>query len=948
MPNTDNVKSLTKLCLYLHLSYGALAQADERSVKIEIPPGTLQASLQQVANRFNVSYSIDPKLASSISNAQVSGVYSLPKILALLVKDSQLEYQLLDSGFVIYRAESKVKPSQIEEVLVNGSRQSTVRSVQIKQREKAISEAVSIAELVNVPNTNVAESLQYTSGISITREAGQGRQVSIRASLPDFSLVTLNGMPVLANNDSPKDSQGQKQRDRSFDFNILPAELFKDIQVFKAYSSSQLPGGIAGTMALKTKNPSDDKGLQISVRPELGYNQYLEGASKSISGLLSNTWGEWGALVSLAYSDRTSLEQGANTFRWRNIAITEADLSALTPLEANKLQQGEYIIPRGNRYSVWQFDQQRLGANLSLEYKNSRTQFDFDLLSGFLDSHRAESHLYPRGEESTPIINGLTAISEIESNAKNELVYASYQNAIVAAESRTQHTKTSYLQGLLSFSHELSNRHKVSGILGRELASYSIPYGNKVYITGQSDVTIDYRHSPYYADIQYAENLQNADLWQMHHADIEAYESNTEYSFAKLDFQYLNKQGLDIWFGADWTEFSNVMLRLNQDDILFSELNSGPQQLIDLPSNLIVAQNKHKQLNWLRLKTSQTLSLYGLDPYNVDNNPYEIITDSEQVDERSWGVYTLFNYQTLNWETQLGIRYQSESLLSRIQAPDDAIEYKLWLPTFNASYFLNHDWRLRLGLSKNYSKPLLETLSFASPSDSSTDVRVAFNSKLRPYLSYNTDLALEKRINQNSFINFSVYYKWLDDYIVITQVPDDKLADFNTSRDSLIWQSNAETAYQWGSELSMNYKFKNSYWGVAVQAAYNQGEVTYYNASNGAALFKKNLPFLSKITASSMFFYEHPKLGFRLASVYRDRYIFKVGNALVDEDESGFLPTLYWDASAYYQIADQWKLKLNLFNISNEQERQYSHSTLRAYNTTTSGRSVVVGLSYQF
>lgn len=188
----------------------------------------------------------------------------------------------------------------------------------------------------------------------------------------------------------------------------------------------------------------------------------------------------------------------------------------------------------------------------------------------------------------------------------------------------------------------------------------------------------------------------------------------------------------------------------------------------------------------------------------------------------------------------------------------------------------------------------------------------------------------------------------MDDYIVTTQVPLSKTSESTTPDINNLWLSNAESAYQWGAEISLNYLIHNSDWGINLQTTYNKGKVTYYDSNNGSALFKKNLPFLSKITASSMIFYDHPKFNFKLGAIFRDKYLVRAGSLLLDENETGFMPTVYWDANLNYYFSNHWKLKFSAFNLSNEQERQYSNSTLRAYNSTTSGRTYYLGLSYHY
>lgn len=944
---TYSTHALACLLLCLSILISAPVQATKINSKfVQIPASSLSDSLRQIAIAYQVSYSSDPTLLNNKESPTISGSYTLSQALKLLLDNTTLSFKIKNNGFVIYKSPSQKTIKLIEEITVKGIRYSQARSRNLKHSTKAISEAISAQDITDIPNTNLAEALQYIPGVAITREAGEGRQVSIRGSYPDFSLVTLNDMPVLANNDSPMDSRVQKQRDRSFDFNILPAELFKQIQVFKSYSSDQIAGGISGTMALKTISPLDKKGFNFVITPEIGYNDYVGSGSKRYSTLLSNTWGNWGALASVAYTSRESLEQGANTFRWRNIAINHADLSSLSKLQSENLAQGNYIIPRGNRYSVWQGTQQRFGTNLSLEYKNSTSHIDVDVLSGFLKGNRSESHLYPRGDQSTPVIKEQTAITSIKTNKDNELVYAHYVDARVATESRVQKIDTSYHQGQFSIVKKLNKRWDLHTILGIQQSKYEIPYSNKIYTQGVSDVTIDYTQDPFYADINYSQNLQDIGMWDLFHGDLEYYQSDNKYLFAKIDLQHRFNDTFSLKFGGDWISFTNKMSNLQQNDIFFNEISNSPQKLIELPETLITPQNKHKNQRWLSINTNDALALYKIAPFNITQNDAFYIRKYEHIKENSQGVYTLLALERDKWEVDFGLRYQFDSITTSTQDLS-SISYDLWLPSLNSTLFINEHWRFRFGASKNYSKPLLSSLNFADSNNTLDNIEYIFNPNLKPYISYNTDLSLEGDFSGHSSFDLSLYYKNLNDYIVTTQAPlaypgkaaNDKVA---------VWQSNAETAYQWGIELNLNYLIPNSDWGINLQSTYNEGRVTYYNSNDGLALFKKNLPFLSKITASTMIFYDRPNLNFKLGAIFRGQYLVRAGGLINDENETGFMPTMYWDASVNYNFTKNWKLKLSAFNLCNEQERQYSDSSLRAYNSTTSGRTFYLGLSYQY
>jgi iron complex outermembrane receptor protein len=116
-------------------------------------------------------------------------------------------------------AQGAASDDSLEEVVVNGYLKSLAEALRDK-KDSDIGKDVIIAEdMAKFPELNLAESIQRLPGVAITREAGEGREISLRGLGPDFSRVQLNGMEVLGNNDSAMDSRGQRSRDRAFDFN---------------------------------------------------------------------------------------------------------------------------------------------------------------------------------------------------------------------------------------------------------------------------------------------------------------------------------------------------------------------------------------------------------------------------------------------------------------------------------------------------------------------------------------------------------------------------------------------------------------------------------------------------------------------------------------------------------------------------------------------------------
>lgn len=954
---------------------------DIRHLNIKQQP--LAEAIKQFSIVFNTPFVINSELGETEFLVDIQGEYSLNTALDYIFKQSQISYKILNFGVMILPRKEGTKNTAIDEIVVTGLRGALQRSRDIKRATVEISDVIAAEDMGNYPDINLAESLQRIPGVTITREAGEGRQLSLRGTLPDFTQVTLNGMPVLANNDSPMDSREQKQRDRSFDFNVFSSELFNQVQVFKAYSAEYLSGGLAGTVGLQTAKPFDQPGFNLILSPQVGENEYSNRFANRFTGLVSNTWGDWGALLSASYGKRYAEERGANTFRWRKIIPQNISLEPLSTELQNKWLTGQLYVPKGNRYSIWRSEQNRLGLGVALQYDAEHTSITLDVLHAVLDSQRNEYHLYPRGQQSTPIIDDVTQIVAGEINEANELIYSAYKDARVATESRTQLTKTDYNQVVFNSKFSLNKRLEIAFIAGIEDSNFDIPLSNKIYTKGQSDVSIDYREDRFFADIQYGSDLLALNTWQMQEIDLEEYAANSNYKHAGASFDYQHSTHLSSNAGYQLTHFNNKSVSLFQDDLLMDEwaaYASGiPQGEIDengivstintLPTNFTQPLYQHPNVDWLTLQTNAAMQYFGIDPFDLAKNDKNITQFQSQTTEIKKSVYYLMSWEKANLHVKAGMRFQQET----VQVKHDLItsvlmseqKHNNWLPSINVSWEFKKNWLLRTSFSRNTAKPALTDLSNTLEFNEETNTVLGFNDSLAPYRSTNIDLALESYISGNVLFSLSAFYKSISDFVATqvdvipfgeTGLPNlwstTGLNDDTTI--NLITKDNHESAELSGIETMLRYEWSHlpSPWqnmGAIGHYTLTDGSMTYYNDLTGEKLFNKPFPYLSKQTASVTFYYETDTVSTRISASYRDKYIHKISSqTLEEENETGFHSTIYVDANLTYQLNQHWQFKLQAQNLTNEREEQYSDSANRAYNSVTSGRSYYLGLTYQY
>jgi phosphoribosylformimino-5-aminoimidazole carboxamide ribotide isomerase len=138
----------------------------------------------------------------------------------------------------------------VEEVIVSGVRQSILDSVATKRSSDTIVDVVDAGALGVLPDQSIADALGRVPGVTTIRDSGQSSQLNIRGMNGDFIQTTLNGREQVS-------TAGFSEATRWSSFDQYPAELISQAAVYKAPKASQIEGGVAGIVELKTANPLD-------------------------------------------------------------------------------------------------------------------------------------------------------------------------------------------------------------------------------------------------------------------------------------------------------------------------------------------------------------------------------------------------------------------------------------------------------------------------------------------------------------------------------------------------------------------------------------------------------------------------------------------------------------------------------------------------------------------
>ena len=273
----------------------------------------------------------------------------------------------------------------IGEITVTGIRASLTTSRNLKRDAQGVVDGIVAEDIGKFPDTNLAESLQRISGVSIDRTAiSEGSRVTVRGVGPDYNLVMLNGRQMPA---SSLEDTGASN-DRAFDFANLASEAIAAIEVYKTSRASTPTGGIGATINIKTARPLDSPGMHsnFGVKGVIDSSvdnlpDSLQGDSitPEVSGIFSNTFGEdkFGIAISASYQERAlGYNQAAVPNGWRPFAGDENNWGTIpqpgAPGSENITNRPDatdtYSVPQNLNYSVNSVERKRTNGQVVLQY----------------------------------------------------------------------------------------------------------------------------------------------------------------------------------------------------------------------------------------------------------------------------------------------------------------------------------------------------------------------------------------------------------------------------------------------------------------------------------------------------------------------------------------------------------------------------------------------------
>jgi len=262
----------------------------------------------------------------------------------------------------------QVEPQKDVEVIeVSGVRGSLIKSMDLKRATFGVMDAISAEEMGKFPDTNLAESLQRITGVSVSRTNGEGSQITVRGFGPSFNLITLNGRQMPGTGNS-----------RSYNLENLSSEGVSTLEVYKTARAEMPTGGLGATVNIVTLKPLNKPGQHYSVSAK-GINDTSNEKGSDITpelaAVYSNTFADdrFGVSVSLSHQERDFQRQEANIQGWQaNVALPDlAESKVIDPrgVDADGKRIGNHFFPKDMNYSINDVQRERTNAQVTFQYK---------------------------------------------------------------------------------------------------------------------------------------------------------------------------------------------------------------------------------------------------------------------------------------------------------------------------------------------------------------------------------------------------------------------------------------------------------------------------------------------------------------------------------------------------------------------------------------------------
>ncbi|CAM4235350.1 TonB-dependent receptor [Zobellia roscoffensis] len=867
--------------------------------------------------------------------------------------DQEIEINVID-GQTTNAGSIVLEPStqQLNEVVLRSSfKHGQNRAVNMRKVAPAIMEVASANLIGKLPDFNAAEAVQRLPGVSIERDQGEGRYVTVRGTPTQWSSNTLNGDRL----PSAKTS-GDLLGDRTVPLDVFPSDFIQYVQVVKAITPDYEGDAIGGTINFITRTSPDKETLNLNFSG--AYNDQIQKGGYSATALYGNR------LFNNNFGFIAMLTRNRRAYGTDNYEVVYGN-------EFNNVRELDIRHYDGLRTTD--------GANIAMDYR--------------------------LGDNTTIFARGIyNRLEDNEINRKVEYFFDKTSNNAQMRWNQVDYLFKTYggevglntkLSNKLNADFKLSTYNAFAGYDGPNSVADSLSgfyYANfrqTVEFDGLEDVVdgdgeiqrLKFLRgdgpNPTSGDLP--ENIQpnfvngtfDSDLFKLQRYVISIRDVEDRDYIGQANFTYKPNSKFELKFGTKYRRKESSYRRAYvtftpESDAFFTDFDREPLPVKGGFLNEIGEPYSSPVFLW-DVPTQESIA----DPYGnpVVGNSIVVdyqdksnsirATNSYEATENHLAGYIMGTFNLSNKLTFIpGLRYESTTneitgyTFNRTTGETGTIKaeknYPAVLPMIHANYSPSNSLNFRAAFTRTFARQAFNQIApFEDINENSLSLTRG-NPNLDPTFANNFDIIASKYFGGANYLSAGLFYKDITD-LVLTNSTEEQF-NLNGTPETFRVNSflNSDTANLYGVEITWAQQLDFlpgvlSGLGYSINYTYTKSETTVTGRDD------KKLPLVNQSPniLNTSLFYEKYGFSFRLAGNYRDAFLWQIRDNADQDRYQGKDFQLDFNTS-YTFPNNRFTVFAQLNNITNQKLFYYRGDTNRPEQTEYFSFRARLGISYSF
>nr|WP_315398738.1 TonB-dependent receptor [uncultured Duganella sp.] len=782
-------------------------------------------------------------------------------------------------------------------VVIAGQRSSLRNAIAAQEQADNIVSVISSDDIGGLPDKNAAEALARLPGLSVQRDQGEGRYVSVRGLGPDLNAVTINGALV------PSPESGR----RAVALDVLPAGLIRTLAVSKTLTPDQDANSLGGTIEVKTLSAFDLPGKLLSATVGASRDQNIGKTSPNGSVLFADRFldGKLGVAGGVSYEKR---EFGSD-----NIETGGAwDDGRLTGVELR-----DYLPTRKRR-----------AAALNLDYHADPLSKFFlrSFISDFSDSE-VRDRLTISNIAGDGLDQGETASARGERRLRQRQYTQTISSVVLGTEQKWSGWTLDLAGGISRATDEAPESINDARFRGaKDFAGVGYTGTGIPRLSGPA-------------------GLYDAANYKLNSIGLKHGDATDKEHHARFDLRHkfeLGEASATLKFGA------KAARREKSND---TEAWSYSSKQIGGASTALKDYVTGNELDYKLGRIGSAIDpaairrLVATLPRTGARLVVDSTIDDYRMHEDIDAGYVQNSIDLDAWHVLAGVRAEHtkfDAAGSRVNEADASFSavggkrsYTNWLPALQARYDLDAKTSVRAAWTHSVVRANFSQLAPGVSLASDTEATIG-NPDLAPLKSTNLDLGIERVLGDDGTVSAYVFHKDIKNFTYTTNLAGSgQWANYT----SAVSYANGDQASVKGIELAYTQPLRmlpaplnHLIVGANGSLTRSDADVARVDAASGRQRARRiDLPGQSDRVLNLMLGYEQGPLSTRLALNYKSPYLLEMGDDILDAGQDRIVDAQKQvDFSLSYQLGKQVQLNFEAANLNNE--KYYVYLGGKAYN----------------